>query len=554
MKAAIYNSASRIIYYFRNVNWMLLLFLLLVLNVKFVIKVLAIIFITLYQFRSVSWKNIIRQRQLYFYFAIVGIGLINYMLQLKTSHANYPFTVLFGVGLWVLAAVASYHLYLIIQKEETKKLYTTITLFFVLHISAMFLKLLQIMIECGTLNPYTYKGLNQKYYISTGDHISGITFNSPAATAFISSFALIYFLYRRHFILSLAATAALAITGSNLTNIFLVIVLLLVFIFRSDKLQKSFIIVQLCLLIIFLTKVSPKDNEYIGRVVYNIMGKTYDLPKKNESIDFIKTQPDGLLNHAERKKKAAQLYIDSISAVKAGLNKTVEAITNISPIIRKDTSTINRQFYQFKESESVAEKISRYNLFIDQNYTVAERDSLKKSYNWKKPGKWIAYLELFRFLKAHPSNLLLGAGIGNFSSRTAFKVTSLGMAGSYSKKISYIHPWFHNNHLYVYLNFHSQDQMKHAAANTPDSTYSQLLGEYGLTGFILFLALYIGFFLRRIRYLTFGLPLLFLLMAFFSVEYLFEQLSVVILFEALLFLDMKSNDSKFLVPGGGRSS
>jgi hypothetical protein len=533
---------------------MLLLFLLLVLNVKLVIKVLAIIFITLYQFRSVSWKNILRQRQLYFYCSIISIGLINYILQLKAIHANYSFTVLFGAGLWILAAAASYHLFLVVQKEETKKLYTTITFFFVLHISAMFLKLLKIMIECGTLNPYTYKGLNQKYYISTGDHISGITFDSPATTAFISAFALIYFLYRRHFILSLAATASLAITGSNLTNIFLVIVLLVVFIFRSDRIQKSFIIVQLCLLIIFLTKISPRDNEYLGRVVYNIIGKTYDLPKKNESIDFIKTQPDSLLDLMERKKKAAQLYIDSISTVSTGVNKTVGAITNISPIIKKDTSAINRQFYQFKESESVTEKINKYTVFIDQNYPVAERDSLKKSYNWKRPGKWIAYLELFRFLKDHPAKLLLGAGIGNFSSRTAFKVTSLGMAGSYSKKISYINPWFQSNHLYVYLNYHSQDQMKHAAANTPDSTYSQLLGEYGIAGFLLFLALYIGFFIRRIRYLTFGLPLLFLLMAFFSVEYLFEQLSVVILFEALLFLDMKSNDPKFLVPGEGQSS
>jgi hypothetical protein len=279
---------------------MLLLFLVLVLNVKLVVKIAAIILITLYRFRDISWKNIVRQRQLYFYFAIIGVGLINYMILLKGTHINYLVTVLFGIGLWILAAAASYHLFLIVEKEEKEKLYNTVTLFFILHIGAVFLNLLRIMIECGTLNPYTFKGLNQKYYISTGDHITGITFDSPVTTAFIGAFALLYFLYRRQFVLSLLATASMIVIGSNLTDIFLGIILLFVFIFHSDRIQKSLVIVQLCLLIIFIVKISPRDNEYVGRVIYNVLGKTYDLPKKNESIDFIKTQPDSILDLTER--------------------------------------------------------------------------------------------------------------------------------------------------------------------------------------------------------------------------------------------------------------
>jgi len=64
-----------------------------------------------------------------------------------------------------------------------------------LHIAVIFINLLLIIIETGSINPYTYKGLNQKYFISTGDAITGITFDSPVTTAFICAFGLLYFLY-----------------------------------------------------------------------------------------------------------------------------------------------------------------------------------------------------------------------------------------------------------------------------------------------------------------------------------------------------------------------
>ncbi|MEI9943377.1 MAG: hypothetical protein WDN26_04080 [Chitinophagaceae bacterium] len=81
--------------------------------------------------------------------------------------------------------------------------------------------------------------------------------------------------------------------------------------------------------------------------------------------------------------------------------------------------------------------------------------------------------------------------------------------------------------------------MKHAAENTPDSTYGQLLSEYGIVGLLSFLVLYIGSFISRFRVLTFGLPILLLLLASFFTEYWFEQLSIVILFELLVLTDFK---------------
>ncbi|MEI9943375.1 MAG: hypothetical protein WDN26_04070 [Chitinophagaceae bacterium] len=134
---------------------------------------------------------------------MIAIGIINYLIQPKTGGMKQLLAVSLGILLWLLCLAAWYYIFNVVRWEEKGKLHNTISVFFVLHITVMFLNLFRIMIECGSLNPYTYKGFNQKYFISTGDFISGVTFDSPVTTAMISAFAVLYFLYRRYFILSL---------------------------------------------------------------------------------------------------------------------------------------------------------------------------------------------------------------------------------------------------------------------------------------------------------------------------------------------------------------
>src|SRR5260221_8304047 len=129
--------------------------------------------------------------------------------------------------------------------------------------------------------------------------------------------------------------------------------------------------------------------------------------------------------------------------------------------------------------------------------------------------------------------------MGRFSSRLAFKTAALDIAGAYPVGRRYIDPFFRDNYLYLYLYYHSHDEGQHSVVNKPDSVYGQLLSEYGLAGLVLFGVLYVAFFLKGSRHLTYGLPLLLLTgMAFFT-EYCFEHLSVVVIFELLLLLDKK---------------
>jgi hypothetical protein len=76
-------------------------------------------------------------------------------------------------------------------------------------------------------------------------------------------------------------------------------------------------------------------------------------------------------------------------------------------------------------------------------------------------------------------------------------------------------------------------------ANSPNSTYDQLISEYGLAGLISFMGFYILFFLKRLKKHSVAIPLFIFMLGAFFIEYWFEHLSVVILFELLLLINIK---------------
>ncbi|HTD41426.1 MAG TPA: hypothetical protein VK671_12445, partial [Mucilaginibacter sp.] len=173
--------------------------------------------------------------------------------------------------------------------------------------------------------------------------------------------------------------------------------------------------------------------------------------------------------------------------------------------------------------------------------------SAQDNYKAKLPGKVTSWLQTTNFLLQHPFKLITGDGIGNFSSKLAFRVSGLGFAGGYPKKYVYLGPDFLSNHLDVYLNYFSKNTALHSLGNSPDSVYDQLLGEYGLLGVIAFFVWYIGYFLKHYKVLTYGLPILLMVMTLFFIAYWFEQLSIIVFFELLLLLNIKENSPKKLL-------
>jgi len=70
-----------------------------------------------------------------------------------------------------------------------------------------------------------------------------------------------------------------------------------------------------------------------------------------------------------------------------------------------------------------------------------------------------------------------------------------------------------------------------------------MIAEYGLIGLTVFVIYYLGFFTGQYKKLTYGIPVLMLMLAAFFVDYWFEQLSVMVFFELLLLLNIKETNS-----------
>lgn len=179
-------------------------------------------------------------------------------------------------------------------------------------------------------------------------------------------------------------------------------------------------------------------------------------------------------------------------------------------------------------------------------FIASQADEVKmassKQSGSRLPGKIQAYAQTLRFMKQHPGRIPLGCGIGNFSSKLAFRATAMNIAGGYPRSRQYISKDFKENHLDLFLYYFTNRDDLHSVINSPNAAYDQLLGEYGLAGLLAFLFSYLLFFWRRIARKSYALPLLLLLLGTLAVEYWFEQLSVVLLFELLFFLNHKEKE------------
>jgi hypothetical protein len=155
------------------------------------------------------------------------------------------------------------------------------------------------------------------------------------------------------------------------------------------------------------------------------------------------------------------------------------------------------------------------------------------------PGKLVALQQTFNFFSQHPGTLFMGTGTGNFSSKLAFRATGMNIAGSYPARFTYINDAFKENHLDLFLFYFTDKDDYHSVMNSPNSTYDQLLSEYGMAGLVSFAIFYIGFFVKQIKKRSVAIPLILFMLGAFFIDYWFEQLSVVVFFELLILLNIK---------------
>jgi len=469
-----------------SIDWSLLFFLVGVLNVKLYIKVAAVLFaVVLYRKKTIP-GGVFRKNHLWFYAAMLLLAVCN--LLLSVSSLSVPAFIAFGLGCgyWLLALLAAYYIYLFAQQDE-ERLHRTVRFFFLLNGGVMLVSFLVVCFRAGVINPYTYEGEHRRYFINTGDMITGVGFDGSVTTALIGAFGFVYFFYRNQRLAALFCLSTMLLAGSNFVDLMLVVIFVFIFIFRSDRLQKSMIIVSLMILAVFFAKVSPQNGRYVKEVMSRVNGKN---------------------------------------------------------VYKEPVPIPNAKDNEFVEAQDVVQKEVKMKRFEETLYPPNMEDSFRVRFSdYNRSGRWVAWQQMVDFFEDHPALIPLGAGMGRFSSRLAFKTAALNISGAYPEGKRFIDPFFRDNYLYLYLYYHSRDEGQHSVVNKPDSVYGQLFSEYGLAGLLLFGIFYAAFFMKGSWGLTYGLPILLLMgMAFFT-EYWFEQLSVVILFELLLLLDKKKHQS-----------
>jgi len=534
MIRSLYND---IVNYCRKINWILLVSLLLILNVKMAVKVTALVIMVLLYNKKLIQNNFLRQRFIWFYISMIIIAVLNLLISLSSITINYLVAFITGTCFWIMCIIAAALCYWFVNNTNRDKLRNTITLFFLLNVAFTLAQLATFMYDSGSINPFTYQGMNQKYFIGTGDLLRGISADVSTTNAFLNGFAVLYFLDRRKYHWVILCMTVLLLTASNFTNLLLFAVLFFVFLFQSNRDQKSMIVLCFFMLIIFFSKISPQNKHYLTYVWQKVSNTRIDTIFPEVTPPLLTSLPDSTLSSENKKRKIAQLYLDSVYSQYEKKFLSSSTHLGVAPIRKKPmrpTANIHTEPYQRKRDTSVYQK-SLIDFAI-QNIPSFDT-SLRHLQKQKLPGKLIALQQTANAFKRHPLKIFTGFGMGQFASKLAFRTTALSFAGGYPVRYTYINDEFRDNHLNLYLTYFSKDQEVHSLMNSPDSVYDQLLAEYGLVGIACFILFYIAYFFKHRKPKSYGLPLLLFTLGAFAIGYWFEQLSIVIIFELMMLIN-----------------
>ena len=524
--------------YLKKTDWKLLVFLILFLNVKIFIKLIALVFIYTarpdFRFRF----RIKGSRLPLFYLIVSVIATINYFIYAGYHHTNYSYSFLTGIAFWMLCILSIHQVKLATELSPPEHIHRALLVFFMLNILFSAINLVFIQLEIGEWNPYTYQGMYQKYFIGTGDYIKGISFDTSTTNAVINAFGICYFLFRKKMLLVLCCLAALLLTCSNFINIVVIVVLLYCFLFQSTRNQKSIIVVCICMLFLFMAKISPQNNDYAVRTTQHFLHKPIIEISGKADIP-VELRVDSVLSDDEKKYKTAKLYVDSLKRMLLLQHGNEKKDFLSRPVI--PVANIHSAPYQHKQDSSEA-RLQVIQLAIKLGEDTAASSARIQS--GRVPGKLLAIKESIGYFQQHPARVITGTGIGNFSSKLAFRTTGLKVAGGYPKKYVYINGDFLHNHLAIFLDYFGKDSGFHSITNSPNSVYMQLMSEYGIAGLIALFCFYLWFFLKDAGKNYYAIPVLLILAAVFFIDYWFEQLSVIVLCELLLFLNKKENSYK----------
>jgi hypothetical protein len=450
------------------------------------------------------------------------LGIIAPLLKAGVINNVYWLGYFWGATLWLMGALTFYLILTTIRNASREKILKTVSAFFTLNIIISLLQLALIMKQAHSLVPYWVLDTGEKFGTSTGDNIYGISGNSSITNAAISSAGVIYFLLNGNLKMVIACTFIVLLCTSNLSIIFLGFLLVLILIFSRSLKIKMHTLIAVIVLCIY-PALSPANIDYIKNTAKNLAHPPTvgQKQKRNENRRGFFSSPDYLptfYTSYHPTEQTSRFYIAQLKA----MGKSDAGSTAGKGGAKLDSVVVGHYFA------------------ILYGHSVAESPLA----GYSKSGKIFSYHQTVHFLKGSYTDMILGAGIGRFSSKTAVKMTGLSLQGKYPSGYVYASPEFFQNHLYTILYYLSKDVSYHSVINFPDSVYNQIAGEYGFLGIVAFAFLYLYFFVNRKRKYNYGYYLLILTLLFFGLEYWFEDISFTVVFELLMLLDIFTPQNK----------
>jgi hypothetical protein len=483
---------------FAGIDWALLLFIVLAVNVKIYVKLAALVLYLLY---LLFFKKVKLERKLpgfvKFYLVIIAAGMFSSICSGAFSDSRYWFGFGWGILQWLCAAGIGYASLLCVKNTSSLKLEKTITAFFVLNMIVCLINLLSIAVSLGNF-PYWYPDPAGQYGVSTGDHIQSIFQSNSITNAAVSLLGALYFINNKRFVMAFLCMITGLLSTSNVTLLFFVFMLITsIIVVKERKVKIGILLLLLSTGLVYVT-LSPANFLYMNTVAGDVVKEQEPEAKKE-------------------KRKIKKIYTipvkDSIlSNVPAALIALKSAPSQI-PGVAFDTTTAKILLSKW------------YNTPLNKTPV----------YNYKKPLKLYATKQTLSFWVSDLRHFFLGAGIGNYSSKLALKMTGLGFEGSYPGSFTYANKDFIQHTFHTLMYIYTQPVSQHSVINTPRNIYNQLAGEYGLLGVLVIIFFYAGYIFSNWKLLwPGGIILVGFTALLFGFEYWFEAMSLTVVFELLI--------------------
>jgi hypothetical protein len=497
-------------------DWPLLLFLACAVNVKLYVKLAGIAAYGGW----LLWKKIRWQRPpapAWFYALLPVLGIAVAAAHGSFSHRGYTLGVALGAVQWLAGGATLYLLYLTAKQKSYEVMLATAKAFFALNALVTLGQFAGLIIDSGHPFPYWFYDSGLKYGASTGDRLTGLCFNNSLNNAGISLMGLLLFVYRGRLAWAALCLLILMMCTSNVVTFGLMLLLLLMIVAGGRKGLRLDALKLVVLTIVIYPVLSPQNFLYIRGIVGRLTQKSqpFIAAERPDADSLLTDTAAGALHHPLR---SMSLHVS---------DRMLRQMPERLVALRHMSDTMEKPAWSYLVLEPAAIRPA-----FEQWYGVPPEHTLLAHYG--KPAKMFAIRQTVTYLNESPAHWLFGAGMGNFSSKLAIKMTALQLAGRFPEKSIYISRPYMEYHFYTLMYVLSRDVQEHSVINMPSSTYLQLAGEYGLAGLLLFAVLYVGWFWVTCSRFKAGRWLLLALLGLLWLDYWFEMMTLTVVMEFML--------------------